>query len=175
MLDQTDSKEQGGVAPGEPEVERSLTIGRSADELEQRWRDPETLTRVMAGFATVRPSGDGRMHWEVDGPLGRTFAWDSETVESGGGVGWRSLPGGDIPNEGSIRFHPAPANRGTVAILDFRFKPPGGVLGDAAVKLMGHKPLGLAADGVLRRFKSLVETGEIPTLERQPAHRDDPT
>ena len=31
----------------------------------------------------------------------------------------------------------------------------------------------MAADGALRRFKSLVETGEIPTTERQPAARAD--
>ena len=60
-----------------------------------------------------------------------------------------------------------------MATLRLRFDPPGGVLGDAPVELLGHKPLNLAADGVLRRFKSLVETGEIPTTERQPAARAD--
>ena len=47
------------------------------------------------------------------------------------------------------------------------------MLGDAALKLLGTTPLGLAADGALHRFKSLVETGEIPTTERQPAARAD--
>ena len=160
---------------GEPEVERSITIGKTADELYQRWLDPSTLPQIMAGFATVRASGDGRMHWKVEGPLGRAFEWDSETVDNrpGDGIGWRSLPGAAIPNEGSVRFRPAPADRGTVATLRFRFDPPGGALGDAAVKLLGTTPLDLAADGALRRFKSLVETGEIPTTERQPAARAD--
>ena len=69
---------------------------------------------------------------------------------------------------------PAPADRGSVATLHFRFDPPGGLLGEATAKLLAGKGLGLAADGVLRRFKSLVETGEIPTTERQPAARADP-
>ena len=60
-----------------------------------------------------------------------------------------------------------------MATLRFRFDPPGGARGTAAVKLLGTTPLDLAADGVLRRFKSLVETGEIPTTERQPAARAD--
>ena len=91
----------------------------------------------------------------------------------GEGIGWRSLPGATVSNEGSVRFRPASADRGAVATLRFRFDPPGGALGDAAVKLLGTTPLDLAADGALRRFKSLVETGEIPTTERQPAARAD--
>jgi uncharacterized membrane protein len=156
-------------------MERSMTIGRSADELRRAWLDPRTLPQIMAGFATVRAIGDGRMHWTVNGPLGRAYEWDSETAadQPGDGIGWRSSPGAAIWNEGSVRFSAAPADRGTVATLRLRFDPPGGVLGDAAVELLGHKPLNLAADGVLRRFKSLVETGEIPTTERQPAARAD--
>ena len=170
-----DSKGRGEASVGEPEAERSITIGKAADELYQRWRDPRTLQQIMAGFATVRASGDSRMHWKVEGPLGRTYEWDSETVDDrpGEGIGWRSLPSAAISNEGSVRFRPAPADRGTVVTLRFRFDPPGGALGDAAVKLLGTTPLDLAADGALRRFKSLVETGEIPTTERQPAARAD--
>ena len=129
----------------------------------------------MDGFATVHESGDGRMHWKVEGPLGRAQEWDSETMDDrpGEGVGWRSLSGAAISNEGSVSFRPAPADRGTVATLRLRFDPPGGALGDAAAKLLASRPLDLAADRVLRRFKNLVETGEIPTTERQPAARAD--
>ena len=170
-----DSKGHGGAPAGEPEVERSITIGKPADELHQRWLDPRTLPQVMAGFATVRASDDGRMHWKVEGPLGRAYEWDSETVDDrpGENIGWRSLPGAGVPNEGSVRFRPATGGRGTGATLCLRFDPPGGALGDAAVKLLGTTPLDLAADGALRRFKSLVEAGEIPTTERQPAARAD--
>ncbi|WP_198157051.1 SRPBCC family protein [Aquincola tertiaricarbonis] len=168
-------KGRGKALANEPEVERSITIAMTADALYQRWCDPKTLPQIMSGFAIARPSGDGRMHWRVAGPLGHAYEWDSETVNDrpGEGIGWRSLHGAAVPNEGSVRFRPGPADRGTVATLRFRFDPPGGVLGEAAVKLLARTPLNLAADGVLRRFKSLVETGEIPTTERQPAARAD--
>ena len=70
-------------------------------------------------------------------------------------------------------FRPAPGDRGTVVTLHLRFDPPGGTLGSAAVKLLGPTPLHVVVDGALRRFKSLIETGEIPTTERQPAARAD--
>ncbi|XYJ09808.1 SRPBCC family protein [Telluria sp. B2] len=166
-------------AGGEPEVERSITIGKTADELRHYWLDPKTLPQVMAGFATVRASGEGRMHWKVEGPLGNAWEWETETVDRetvdrpGEDIGWRSLPDAAIPNEGWVRFQPAPAGRGTVATLRFRFDPPAGALGEGLLKLLGTTPLDMVADTALRRFKNLVETGEIPTTERQPAARAD--
>ena len=163
-----------GASAGEHQLERSITIGKTPDELRLCWLDPRTLPKLMADFATVRTSGDGRMHWDVKGPLGHSFAWDTETVDRGGdGIGWRSMADSTIPNEGMIRFRPAPADRGTVATLRIRFDPPGDGLGDQLVKLLGSTPLNLVADGALRRFKNLVETSEIPTTARQPAARAD--
>jgi uncharacterized membrane protein len=169
-----DSGRQASASRGEPAVARSITIGKTADELRHCWLDPQTLPQVVAGFATLWTSGDGRTHWKVEAPLGRTYEWDSETVDRPGkDIGWRSLPDAAISNEGSLRFDPAPADRGTVATLHFRFNPPGGILGDGLLKLQGTTPLDLVADRALRRFKSLVETGEIPTTGRQPAARAD--
>lgn len=159
---------------GEPEAERSITIGKSADELRDSWLDPRTLPQIMARFATVRGSGGGRMHWKVEGPLGGAHEWETETLDqSGDGIGWRSLPGAAIRNEGRVRFRPAPAGRGTVVTLRVRFEPPRGALGPGLAHFLGATPVKLVAESVLRRFKNLVETGEIPTTARQPAARTD--
>ena len=66
-------KWQGSAPGGVQQVERSMTIGRSAEELRRAWLDPRTLPLIMAGFATVRAIGDGRMHWTVNGALGRAY------------------------------------------------------------------------------------------------------
>lgn len=159
---------------GELEVDRSITIGKTAAELRQYWLDPRTLPQIMSNFATVRSTGDGRMHWKVEGPLGRACEWDTEMVDrTDEGIGWRTVSGGAVSNEGWIRFHPAPAGRGTVVTLQLRFEPPGGALGEWLVELLGTTPLRIVAEGALLRFKNLVESGEIPTTARQPAARAD--
>jgi uncharacterized membrane protein len=168
-----DNNDDARNSDAEPEVERAVTIGKTADELRQLWLAPQTIPQIMEGFATVHATGQGRMRWEVTMPLGRAFEWKSETVqEPGRGVGWRSLPDAAIPNEGSVRFEPAPNDRGTVVTLHIRLDPPGGILRGGVLNFFGRTPLKLVADGALRRFKSLVETGEIPTTERQPAARE---
>ncbi len=174
--ERTDSDGRVAGAPGDaPEAERSITIGKAAQELYERWRHPGTLAQVMAPFAAVRAAEGGTMQWQVAGPLGHSLDWETETAGDQPGVatGWRSLPGARVPSEGSIRFRPATGGRGTVATLRVRFDPPGGLIGDAAAKLLGGLVPATIADTALRRFKSLVETGEIPTTEGQPAARAD--
>lgn len=160
-----------GAAPTANEIERSITIGKSADELYRAFRDPETLQRVMGHFARVSAHGE-TLEWRIDAPLGRSLVWQSRFVEERPSelLRWESLPGAELPNEGSVRFEPAAANWGTVVRLRFRFDPPGGALGKAATKLFGIVPTTITATA-LRRFKSLVEAGEIPTTGPNPAAR----
>lgn len=147
-------------------VETSLTIGGSAEELYKLWRDPQTLPQVMGHFATVTAQADDRAHWVVSGPGKTGLQWDSQIVQDEPArlLRWYSLQGAKLPNGGSITFAPATGGRGTVATLEIDFDPPGGSLGKAAAKLLGIVPQVLAVKA-LRRFKSLAETGEIPTLK----------
>ncbi|WP_207536554.1 SRPBCC family protein [Sabulicella rubraurantiaca] len=158
----------------EPEVEYSITIERPADELYRAWRDPATLPRIMAFLADIRPSGDGRSEWRVDGPLGQSHAWVMQITEERPGELIRaSSGGGALVTECEVRFRAATGGRGTIATLRVRFDPPGGMLGDVAARFFnGVVPKELASKA-LRYFKSLVLTGEIPTTDRQPAARRD--
>lgn len=169
---QRERQQAAGVSTDPGNVERSLTIGKSADELYRVWRDPQTLPQLMADFADVTILDDTRVHWRVPTPLGRSLEWDARTVEDQPGkvVRWQSVDG--IASEGSVRFHPAPGDRGTEVTLHLHFDPPGGALGDGIAKVFGGLPK-VAAAKALRRFKSLAETGEIPTTRPQPAARAD--
>ena len=165
------SRNEGVQKPDTPEVERSLTVGRSAEELYNLWLEPETLPKIMNHVAEVR-SEEGRHHWRLQLPLGQSLEWDTHIVEERRGelVRWSSLAGAALPNEGSVRFHPAPGEWGTVVTLKLEFRPPGGTLGSAAAKQFEAVPKNLVSKA-LRRFKSLAETGELPTLAFNPSAR----
>ena len=145
-------------------AEANSTINGTPEELYALWRDPETLPQVMGHFATVTAKSNDRADWTVHGPVGTALQWETQIVqeEAGRYLRWYSLPGAKIPNGGSIRLTPATGGRGTVATLEVDFNPPGGVFGKAAAKALGMVPQVLAVKA-LRRFKSLAETGKIPT------------
>ena len=65
-----------------------------------------------------------------------------------------------MPNEGVVRFVPAPGGRGTEIHVDLRYDPPPGKLGALVAKLFGDEP-GQQVDGDLRRLKQVLEVGEV--------------
>ena len=153
-------------------VTSSVTVRASPDEAYEAWRDPETRSAVFGKFADVTEAGEGRQRWSVDAPFGRTVSWESRIVEDRPGelVRWESVEGPAIVSEGSVRFSPAPADRGTEVTLELHVDPPGGSVGRAAMERLGIVPKALA-NKVLYRYKSLVEAEEIPTLEGNPSGR----
>ena len=156
------------------EVERTVTVGGSAADLSAYWRDPELLTQIVGGAVDVTSAGEGRTHWTAATPLGLNLEWDAELVEDSPGevLRWESTAGLALFEEGSVRFRPAPADRGTEVTLALRFDPPGGALGRGALELLrASSALDAMANKALYRFKSLAETGEIPTLEGNPSGR----
>lgn len=157
---------------GAPEIKSAITIEKPADELYRLWRDPHNLSRILGDFAEVSQGSDNRMHWRVQSPFMRTLEWDTEIVEERPGeiIRWQSLPGAQLPNEGSVSFRRAPEDWGTEVALSVRLNPPGGKLGKVAAKRLHTVPF-LFAEKILRRFKSLADTGEIPTLKRNPSAR----
>jgi uncharacterized membrane protein len=73
-----------------------------------------------------------------------------------------------VDNEGTVRFVPAPAGRGTEVRVSLAYNPPAGVVGATVAKLFGEEPNQQVA-GDLRRFKNIMEAGEIPTTAGQPS------
>lgn len=95
--------------------------------------------------------------------------WDALIINDDPGklIAWRSKEGGDVPNAGSVRFEAAPGDEGTEVTVALEYDPPGGKLGAAVAKLTRDSASSQIYDA-LRRFKALMEAGEIPTTEGQP-------
>jgi uncharacterized membrane protein len=153
-------------------VRKSITINRPAEELYGFWRDFQNLARFMKHVESVQVTGDKRSHWVAKGPAGKRVEWDAETIEDRPNelIAWRSIEGSTVENSGSVRFEPATGGRGTVVRVELEYYPPAGLLGATVAKLLGEEPKGQLAED-LRRFKQLMEAGEIITTEGQPAGR----
>lgn len=157
----------GDVGP--LEAQRVLTVLRPPGEVFGVWQDPDSLRQALAPFADVTSTGPGQTRWVLRLPGGRMLSYAAELAEERPGERsrWHTRPGVEPAAEVELRLRPAPADRGTEATLFLRLGAPGGAL----TRALGGPALGLAAQSALRRFKSLAETGEIPTLERNPAAR----
>jgi uncharacterized membrane protein len=68
---------------------------------------------------------------------------------------------------GTVTFKDAPGDRGTEIHVDQGHRPPGGKLGEIVRSPFGV-PLRAKVKDDLRRFKQLVETGEIPRSDATP-------
>lgn len=156
-------------------IEASRNVLRPAQELYSFWRDFENLPRFMRHLESVRVSDDGRSHWIAKTPVGSRVEWDAEVVDEREGqfISWRSLPGSQVHNTGSVLFEPLPGDRGTIVRATFDLAPPGGAAGRVAG--IATRALGpITRQQVhedLRRFKNLMEAGEIPTTDGQPEGR----
>ena len=147
-------------------VEETTTINRPAQQLFDFWRDFTNLPKFMEHLVSVSCSGGNRSHWVAKGPAGTTVEWDAEIIneEPGKLIAWRSLSA-DVDNSGSVRFMESP--RGTVVRVVIDYIPPAGRLGATVARLFGEEPqIQIRED--LRRFKRLMETGDVPTVEGQP-------
>jgi uncharacterized membrane protein len=166
------NKSGSEIAANAPEVKRSITIGKPPEELYAFWRNPENLQKIVAPFAEVMPQREGILHWRVRGPLKQVFEWDSQHTEeqANRALAWQTLPGSTLVNHGRITFEPGPDGTGTEVTLQMQFEPPLGSIGAGLVNVLHKIPRALAGQ-TLRRFKSLVETGEIPTLAENPSGR----
>src|SRR3954465_3439032 len=80
---------------------------------------------------------------------------------------WRESPHRLQSDDATVSFRPAPGDRGTEIHVELRGDG-AGALGQVVQKVTGDDPLAKVKDS-LRRFKALVETGEVPRSDGVPA------
>ena len=150
-------------------VEQSMTIERTPWDLYAFWRNFENLGRFLRHVESVKVLDDKRSHWTVRGPAGTVVEWDAQIIndEPNALIAWRSLANASVDNAGSVRFVPGPKGRGTVVRVVIDYIPPAGRVGNWVATLFGKDPSHQIRED-LRRFKRLMETGEIPTVAGQP-------
>jgi uncharacterized membrane protein len=141
---------------------QTIVVNREPEDVYQFWLRFDQFPRFMHHLQQVSVRKDGTSHWQAYGPGGQVWEWDAEIVENRPNelITWRSRPGGDVTNEGSVRFERAPGGRGTLVRVNLRYAPPVGMVGAAVATLLGREP-GWEVREDLRRFKQVIETGEV--------------
>ena len=165
----SDTRQRLGGARG-IHVEESVTINRPIAEVYRFWRDFENLPTFMRHLESVSMREAGVSHWVAKGPAGLKVEWDARIINEVDNkvIGWQSLEGSTVSTAGSVNFDQD--THGTRVTVHLQYSPPGGRAGAAVARLFGEEPNQTVRED-LRRFKQLIETGEIPTTDGQPSGR----
>ena len=133
---------------GEP-VTSSMTINRSPDECYTRWRNFSQLPQFMRYLESVTELDDRRSRWVAKSPIGE-LEWEAEITGDlpGRSISWRSVTP-QMPLRGRVTFESAPGGRGTEVCVEIQTAPFAKLFTLAEV------------NGDLRRFKQVLETGEV--------------
>ena len=149
------------------QFEATVVVNRPPEACYRFWHDFQNLPRFMHHVQSVHALSQKRSHWVVRLRGGATLEWDAEVSvdEPNRMIAWRSL-NGSAPHSGAVHFEPAPGGRGTIVRVRMRPQVPRHVLGAVSASLLGKVPE-LEVRDDLRRFKNVMETGEIPTTRGQ--------
>jgi len=162
-----------GSQPAPVVITETLTVNKPSEELYAFWRDFEHLPQFMKHVKSVRHLDERTSMWEAGLPKSsRTIKWRAEVIDEKPGeyIRWRSLDRSDVYNAGEVRFRQLSHGRGTEVKARIEYRPPAGRAGGAVAGLLNPIFAMLVKEDI-RRFKNLMEAGEIPTTHGQPAGR----
>jgi uncharacterized membrane protein len=138
-------------------VDERITIARRPEEIFEFWRDLANLPRFLSHLERIDVIDGRHSHWVVQGPAGTQVEWDAEVINEirPDLIAWRSLPGADVANAGSVQFRPMGAGQ-TELRVRMQYAPPAGHAGAAVARLLGDAPESMLRTD-LRRLKLILE------------------
>lgn len=145
---------------GPIQMEKSIVIAKSPQELYSFWRNFENLPNIMSYLDSVTARGK-RSHWVAKGPAGVPIEWDAEITEDKKNemISWRALEDADVPNQGTVYFEKAGDGQ-TELRVSMEYTLPGGEIGSALAEFFGQDPSQKIEED-LNNFKEAVEGGAI--------------
>ena len=152
-------------------IGRSVTINRPRQEVYARWRDFTRFPEFMDNVRSIEKIDDKKSRWTIEAPAGKAVELVTEMTHDvpGERIAWKSVEGSDITTAGEAIFSDAAPGRGTIVQLVMTYDPPAGAIGKLVAKLFQREP-NIQARRDLRRFKQLLETGEV-TVNASPSAR----
>ena len=154
-------------------AEASLLVSRSRQECYRFWRNVANIPRFASDTISVQTTGDRTSEWTARLPGGAAqFQWAAEITEDvpDERIAWRTTLSDGVRVDGAVVFEPAPGGRGTIVRVQMDYDHPGRIAATPLSRIFGKHPRQIIYKS-LRRFKQLMEVGEILTTEGQPAGR----
>jgi uncharacterized membrane protein len=154
----------------ETSVSRSVMIMRTAADVYAFWKDFGKAPLWMEHVQSVSPLDHRHARWVRKSPVAGSLEWITELLDDvpDRSVSWR-IPANAHCNcdlYGNIIFSEIEHGRGTVVTLSIRYKMHTGLLHSGATLIIGQEP-GRHIGEDLRRFKMLLEAGEIAIIQGQ--------
>lgn len=148
---------------------RSVTINAPRAEVFARFRDLARWPEWALNIKSVDVAEDGGLHFVTIDPSG-AVEWDGRITEETEDrvLAIDSAEDAAVPISVRYEFRDAPGGRGTEIHGAVAYQPPGGSVARYAAKLTQREP-GIQLRRDLKRFKSLIETGELATNAPQGA------
>jgi uncharacterized membrane protein len=145
-----------------PRVAAAVTVNAPIAEVFALWDGFQHLPLFMQDAATVRVTGERQSRWTVTGPGNTSIEWAALITERQPNqlISWRTADGAPVTANGTVRFRIAPGNRGVQVLFEAEFDPPGAGVGDMIAAPLA-KAMSAKLGNDLRRFKQLVELGEV--------------
>ena len=166
-------RQHGRGRPGPLELQATVTVNTDPEDAYGYWRNFERLPSFMRHLESVTVDGDGVSTWQAKAPIRRSVRWRAEMTgdEPGRRISWKSLPGSDIANAGTVHFARTPDGKATEVKVALHYDVPGGAIGRTVAKLFGEEPEQQVRDD-LRRFKQILETGDVVRSDALPEGAD---
>lgn len=143
-------------------LQKSVQIGRPAEEVFESWTDLQNLPRVAGDVRQVQPRGT-LTHWNV-GLGSANLEWDAEIEQfiPNQAIGWKSVTG--PKHTGRITF--SPIGNDTLVQITMNYAPPLRIFRPFVAPMTGR--IEGVIERVLRDFKASLE-GRGPGHQRMPS------
>jgi uncharacterized membrane protein len=139
------------------QITRNIIVKSDLNRAFTAWANFENFPMFMKHVRQVQSFGNGKSHWEVAGPLGKTVEWDAEItkLENNKRIAWSTKDrAGDLTTSGQVTFNELPQGQTEVTVM-MQYEPRMGVVGDIVAEVLGNPEKKLEED--LSNFKSYIE------------------
>lgn len=147
----------------------SCVIQKPQGEIFSFFRDFSNFPRFMKHVTRVEQLSPTTHRWTIQTSRGEVKHWETEIIEERPGelVAWKTKPESIFQQTAALLLEPAVGGRGTIASFKIAFDTTFGKIAGQVERPFLADPDAEAAMNI-RRFKALLETGEVPTTEGQP-------